>query len=90
MGNKYRKLKIQHSEILSQPESIVIIGGAWSNHLVCDSSGRKMYRFDTFGVVRGDEGVSNDAIRFVQERNENTFLSRQEYRLRHEPEFDQP
>lgn len=88
-GNKYRKLKFNIPEILSQPESIVItFGGVWSNHLVATAAAGKMYRFDTFGVVRGDEGVSNDALRFVQECGMKIhFLSRQEYRLRHEPEF---
>lgn len=88
-GNKWRKLKYNIPDILKEPNTVMVtFGGAWSNHLIASAAAGKIYGFETIGIVRGEEGVMNDALRFAQKCGMNLYyISREEYRKRKDPEF---
>lgn len=88
-GNKWRKLKYNLPAVLSAtPAVLVTYGGVWSNHLVATAAAGKIFGFKTIGIVRGDEGVSNEALQFMKECGMQLhFITREHYRLKNLPAF---
>lgn len=89
-GNKWRKLK--HNLKLAQRDNfagIASFGGAFSNHIAALSALGQQADFPTIGFIRTDNlDKSNPTLRLAQERGMTLIpLSRQEYRLRNEPDF---
>ena len=63
-GNKFRKLKYNILEAISQKKKeIVTFGGAYSNHLLACSFVGKQMGLKTTGIIRGDE-LSNKILEF--------------------------
>lgn len=55
-GNKFRKLKYNLKEAISQEhDSILTFGGAYSNHVAATAAAGKLYDLKTVGVIRGEE-----------------------------------
>ncbi len=89
-GNKLRKLKYN---LLKAKESgyktILTFGGAWSNHIYATAAACKEHGFKSIGVIRGEEPkVYSDTLSFARMCGmEFHFVSRQEYREKHEDYF---
>ncbi|WP_445363934.1 1-aminocyclopropane-1-carboxylate deaminase/D-cysteine desulfhydrase [Microbulbifer sp. ANSA003] len=89
-GNKAYKLLYNLIEADKKgAEVLVTCGGAWSNHLHATAAAGARFGFRTVGIVRGQRppvmgGMLQDAERLGMRL---LFISRQEYRLRHQPDF---
>ncbi|WP_444897727.1 1-aminocyclopropane-1-carboxylate deaminase/D-cysteine desulfhydrase [Microbulbifer sp. EKSA008] len=89
-GNKAYKLLYNLTEASERGfEVLITCGGAWSNHLHATAAAGARFGFRTVGVVRGQRppvmsGMLQDAERLGMRL---IFISRQEYRLRHHPDF---
>ena len=89
-GNKAYKLLYNLIEAREQgKETIVTCGGAWSNHIHATAAAGQRFGFKTVGIIRGERppalsAMLQDAERFGMELQ---FVSRSEYRKRHEPGF---
>lgn len=89
-GNKWRKLKYNLKEALSQNKAILTFGGAYSNHIAATAAAGKEYGVETIGVIRGDELNENSnstLIKAVENGMELHFVSREEYRRRNDSEY---
>lgn len=83
MGNKWRKLKynLLEAERLEK-DSIITMGGAFSNHIYATAAAGKEFGFKTIGVIRGDElnENSNVTLRFAAKKGmELHFVDRNKY-----------
>ena len=87
-GNKWRKLKFNVEQTLSQKkEGILTFGGAFSNHLVASAAACKQAGIKSVGIVRGDElkSDSNETLRkCVDFGMQLEFVSRSKYDLRYD------
>ena len=89
-GNKFRKLKYNITTAQEQNQSqLLTFGGAFSNHIVAVAAAGKEYGFQTIGVIRGEELVSqiadNPSLQFAQECGmQLEFISREQYRHKNE------
>ncbi|OUY06082.1 1-aminocyclopropane-1-carboxylate deaminase/D-cysteine desulfhydrase [Acinetobacter populi] len=91
-GNKYFKLKynllaarqLGYNQLLS-------FGGAYSNHIFALAHAAHEYGFHSIGVIRGQE-LQHQNLNATLATAKNLgmqldFISRQDYRLKHTPEF---
>jgi 1-aminocyclopropane-1-carboxylate deaminase len=83
-GNKYYKLKynLLEAERLGI-NKILTFGGAFSNHIYATAAAGKLFGFETFGIIRGDElnENSSNTLQFVKECGMKLqFVCRTEYR----------
>ena len=89
-GNKFRKLKYNLAEAKAKKyKKILTYGGAFSNHIVAVAAAGKEYGFQTIGIIRGEELVSqiadNPSLQFAQECGmQLEFISREQYRHKNE------
>lgn len=89
-GNKFRKLKYNLAEAKAKKyKKILTYGGAFSNHIVAVAAAGKEYGFQTIGVIRGEELVSqiadNPSLKFAQACGMILeFVSREQYRYKYE------
>ena len=85
-GNKYRKLKYNIKEALTQNcDSLLTFGGAYSNHIAAVAYAGSNYGLKTIGIIRGDELAveipNNPTLTFAQQHGmQFKFLSRSSYR----------
>lgn len=91
-GNKFRKLKYNLLEARKQNYSqLLTFGGAYSNHIAAVAAAGKEHGFSTVGLIRGEELAAdslNPTLRFAASCDMQLhYLSRADYRLRHEEEF---
>jgi 1-aminocyclopropane-1-carboxylate deaminase/D-cysteine desulfhydrase-like pyridoxal-dependent ACC family enzyme len=91
-GNKWRKLVPNLRDALDGGHRTVLtFGGAWSNHLRATAAAGRLLGLATVGVVRGDELASRprnpSLARCAADGMTLHFVSRAEYRRRHEPEW---
>lgn len=71
MGNKWRKLKYNLKKMQDEGyESMVTMGGAFSNHIAATAAAAKEYGFKAVGIIRGDElnKNSNDTLMLAHEK----------------------
>lgn len=89
-GNKWRKLKYNLKEALSENKTILTFGGAFSNHIAATAAAGKDYGVKTIGIIRGDE-LNEESNATLKKASENGmklhFVSREEYRKRNDPEY---
>jgi len=91
-GNKFRKLKYNITTAQEQNQSrILTFGGAFSNHIVAVAAAGKQHGFQTIGVIRGEELVSqiddNPSLKFAQDCGMHLeFVSRAHYRQKNTAE----
>ncbi len=92
-GNKWYKLKYNLEEAKKQNKNTLLtFGGAFSNHLSATAAAGKEYGFNTIGIIRGDEltGEENSTLRFAKDSGMKLhFVSREEYRKKSTPEFNE-
>jgi 1-aminocyclopropane-1-carboxylate deaminase len=89
-GNKLRKLKYNLLKAKENNyETLLTFGGAWSNHIYATAAACKEHDFKSIGVIRGEEPkVYSDTLSFARECGMKFhFISRQEYREKHEDYF---
>jgi|TARA_B110000238_G_C16128227_1_gene440268 1-aminocyclopropane-1-carboxylate deaminase len=89
-GNKYRKLKynIEQAKV-DKKQLLLTFGGAYSNHIAAVASVGKKNKFETIGVIRGEELAdnlqntleTNPTLRFAHDCGMKfKFVSREAYR----------
>ena len=90
-GNKWRKLKYNLADAIAvKNTTLLTFGGAYSNHLYATAAAGNALGFNTIGIVRGEdfESTPTPTLVFCQEQNMALhFVSRKEYRQRHDPEY---
>lgn len=89
-GNKFFKLKYNLAEAKIQGKnSILTLGGAYSNHIYSTASAAKETGFKSIGIIRGDKhDQNNPTLEHAKARGmELHFISREEYRKKNNPEF---
>ncbi|WP_230658970.1 1-aminocyclopropane-1-carboxylate deaminase/D-cysteine desulfhydrase [Psychrobacter sp. I-STPA10] len=91
-GNKWYKLKYNLLEAKRLGYThLLSFGGAYSNHIYALAHAAKEYGFACIGIIRGEELADkplNPTLTKAQELGMDLqFISRQEYRSKHTPEF---
>ena len=95
-GNKYRKLKYNLQQALTQKKrTLITFGGAFSNHIAAVAVAGNDVGLNTVGVIRGDELVGNYAknttLQFAEQCGmQFEFVSREAYRMKETSAFQQP
>ena len=89
-GNKFRKLKYNIAEAVSQKREILLtFGGAYSNHIAATAAAGKISGLKTIGIIRGEELgedlektlQENPTLRFAHDCGMDLyFVSRKDYR----------
>ncbi|UPS91905.1 1-aminocyclopropane-1-carboxylate deaminase/D-cysteine desulfhydrase [Bizionia sp. M204] len=85
-GNKYRKLKYNILEAKKQDvQTLLTFGGAYSNHIAAVAAAGNRFKFQTIGVIRGEELSKeiqkNPTLRFAKSQGmQFYFVSRDTYR----------
>jgi len=81
-GNKWRKLKHNiEKAVQEKATSLISAGGAWSNHLAALAAAGKLLRFETVGIIRGEEPpVWSDTLVYCKSQGMRLiFISRREF-----------
>ncbi|MCH2224413.1 MAG: pyridoxal-phosphate dependent enzyme [Crocinitomicaceae bacterium] len=90
-GNKWRKLKYNVELCLVKKKNgLLTFGGAYSNHLLATAAACNLFGLKSIGIVRGEElnENSNSTLFRCQELGmELVFVSRAEYQLKNEKEY---
>ena len=91
-GNKFRKLKYNIKEAISQKKKeIITFGGAYSNHLLACSFVGKQMGLKTIGIIRGDElskKTFNSTLKKCHDFGMTfNFITREEYRKRNQKDY---
>jgi 1-aminocyclopropane-1-carboxylate deaminase len=91
-GNKFFKLKYNLLAAQQQGLSQVLtFGGAFSNHIAATAYAAQLGGFQSIGIIRGEELSTQDlnpTLQVAQDFGMQLhFVSRAEYRLRHESEY---
>jgi len=92
-GNKFRKLKYNLIEVkANQHTKLLTFGGAFSNHIAAAAFAAKENGFESIGIIRGEELrgkiAENPTLQFAQDCGmQFEFVSREQYRLKDEPQF---
>ena len=93
-GNKYRKLK--YNLLLAKEEghtTLLTFGGAFSNHILAVAAAGKENRFETTGIIRGEElseqWDQNPTLQLANKLGMRfKFVSREAYRNRESIDFN--
>ena len=92
-GNKIRKLKYNLIQAKKENKNTLLtFGGAFSNHILAVAAAGKERGFKTIGIIRGEELrekiEQNQTLQKVQKFGMFLeFVTRQEYRVKNNPEF---
>ena len=91
-GNKFFKLKYNLLAAQQQGFSQVLtFGGAFSNHIAATAFAAQHFGFQSIGMIRGEELASQPFNPTLQTAHDLgmqlNFVSRTEYRLRHQAEY---
>lgn len=93
-GNKFYKLK--YNLLAAQQQGltqVLTFGGAFSNHIAATAYAAQRFGFESIGMIRGEELATRDLNPTLQTAQDFGmqlhFVSRAEYRLRHEAEYIQ-
>jgi len=91
-GNKWYKLKYNLEEIKQNGfDTLLTLGGAFSNHIHAAASAGKLLNIKTIGVIRGEEySLLNPTLASAKENGMILhYVNRKTYRERKNPEFIQ-
>lgn len=91
-GNKFFKLKYNLLEAKQQNlNQVLTFGGAYSNHIAATAYAAHYFGFQSIGIIRGEELAKqafNPTLQTAQDFGMQLhFVSRAEYRRRHELEY---
>ncbi len=89
-GNKWRKLK--YNLIFAQKNhftTLLTFGGAWSNHIYATAAAGKHFGFNTIGIIRGERSKTQSETLIFAEKcgMQLHYVSRAEYKQKHQPDF---
>jgi 1-aminocyclopropane-1-carboxylate deaminase len=87
-GNKWFKLRYYLEEAKQQQKSTIItFGGAWSNHIVATAAACRLNKFNSIGIIRGEEPVTLSAtlLEARQLGMQLVFISREAYQSKQLP-----
>ncbi|WP_043970792.1 MULTISPECIES: 1-aminocyclopropane-1-carboxylate deaminase/D-cysteine desulfhydrase [Acinetobacter] len=91
-GNKFYKLK--YNLLAAQQQGlteVLTFGGTFSNHIAATAYAAQRFGFQSIGMIRGEELATRDLNPTLQTAQDFGmqlhFVSRAEYRLRHEAEY---
>lgn len=88
-GNKWRKLKYNPTRATEQDEStLLIFGGAYSNHIKATAAAGYHLGFKTIGIIRGEQHLPlNESLAHATARGTTLFyMDRSTYRRKMDPE----
>ena len=89
-GNKWRKQKYNliHAR-QNNFDTLLTFGGAWSNHIYATAAAARHFGFNSIGFIRGEKHTPlNATLSFAESCGMQLhYLSRAEYRKKHEPQF---
>lgn len=92
-GNKFRKLKYNISQALSEGvDTLLTFGGAYSNHIAAVAAAGKLVGLKTIGVIRGEElseKISeNPTLSFAKKEGMKLhFITRDNFKLKETAAF---
>ena len=91
-GNKFFKLKHNFLEAQEQGlNKVLTFGGAYSNHIAATAYAAHLFGFKSVGVIRGEELAAkalNSTLATAQQFGMQLhFVSREQYRLKDQPEY---
>ena len=88
-GNKWYKLRLNIKHALENGyKSIVTFGGGFSNHLVATAYAAKLFGIKATGIVRGKYDILTPSLLQCKEEGmELIFVSQEDYKNKHEPEW---
>jgi len=88
-GNKWFKLRLNLSHALDNGfKTIVTTGGGYSNHLIATAFTAKKFGIKCVGIVRGKYDVLTPTLAACKaEGMELIFMTQEDYKNRHEPEW---
>ena len=89
-GNKWHKLKYNLQEAQRQgKKTLLTFGGAYSNHIYAVSAAGNIFKFNTIGIIRGEEHLPlNPTLSFAQENGMKLYyLDREKYRKKNSLEI---
>ncbi len=89
-GNKWRKLKYKLRYVVQHKKRYLLsFGGAYSNHIHALAAARFHLGFKSSAIIRGEaKYAANSTLQQAQKWGITLhFISRQEYRLRHQPSY---
>jgi len=88
-GNKNFKLSENLLRLRSAgARSVLTFGGVWSNHVHAFALACARHQLEAVAVLRGEEGVSNELLQHAVSYGLRVhYVSRADYRLRHEQSF---
>ena len=91
-GNKWYKLKYNVRQAQRERhDTLLTVGGAYSNHLYATAAVGRAYGFRTVGVVRGEAHPTlNPTLQFCRDQGMKLhYVSREAFRQRNETEFQE-
>ncbi|WP_353167744.1 pyridoxal-phosphate dependent enzyme [Acinetobacter sp.] len=93
-GNKFFKLKYNFIEAQRLGfKKILTFGGAYSNHIAATAYAAQFFGFESMGIIRGEELANktyNPTLKLAQQMGMDLkFVSRENYKLKQDPEFSQ-
>ncbi|TCB59906.1 1-aminocyclopropane-1-carboxylate deaminase/D-cysteine desulfhydrase [Acinetobacter terrae] len=91
-GNKFFKLKYNFLEAQKQGlNKVLTFGGAYSNHIAATAYAAHLFGFKSVGIIRGEELAAktlNPTLVTAQQFGMQLhFVSREQYRLKDQPEY---
>lgn len=91
-GNKWFKLKYNLQRARAERhDTLLTVGGAYSNHLYATAAAGRAYGFKTIGIVRGEAHEPlNPTLRFAQAQGMRLhYVSREAFRQRDDMKFQE-
>jgi len=90
-GNKWYKLRLNLLHAVDNGfKTIVTFGGGYSNHLIATACAARMFKLPSVGIVRGRYDVLTPTLEAcIAEGMELIFVSQDDYKNKHEPEWAQ-
>ena len=91
-GNKFFKLKYNFLEAQKQGlNKVLTFGGAYSNHIAATAYAAHLFGFKSVGIIRGEElaakALNPTLVTAQQFGMQLHFVSREQYRLKDQPEY---
>ncbi len=90
-GNKWYKLRLNIKHALEGGfKTLVTFGGGYSNHLVATACTAKIFGINAIGIVRGKYDILTPSLVQCKDAGmELIFVSQEDYKNKHEPEWAQ-
>ena len=94
-GNKLRKLKYNIAQAQKEGKhTLLTFGGAYSNHIAATAAAGHLVGLKTIGVIRGEELNDKICVNFTLNFAKKCgmdfyFVTREAYRQKHTPEFQE-